>query len=397
MHEGKYSRLAKSYALMALESDLHPETGQNWVTQFEEDFAKFAGANYAIGVNSGTSAIHAALLALGVGPGDEVISPALTVIMDAFSTLYTGATPVFVDVEQDSWNIDPKKIEQLITQKTKAVITVSWFGLPSNLREIKQVCNKFNIPIIDDSAETISRSGYQKDEDDKPTFRIFSFESKKHFSTGGEGGMLVTDNPDLAKRARQSAGLGYKHLSAGKGRTSLAAKVFQNPSYERFDALGFNYRMTPVTAAIGLGQLSEIDLFLESRIFVADCFSDAVMGCTWLIPQKTSQDGIANSYYSFGVRFLSDNIHGKSWSDFYDLFVSLGGHGFYSNCMNPYLEPVLRGKVTERQVFERGLAPIAESLQSQIMAFKTNYLDPEEAKLQAEILKKTIKMFEEKK
>lgn len=109
------------------------------------------------------------------------------------------------------------------------------------------------------------------------------------------------------------------------------------------------------------------------------------------------QDGIANSYYSFGVRFLSDNIHGKSWSDFYDLFVSLGGHGFYSNCMNPYLEPVLRGKVTERQVFERGLAPIAESLQSQIMAFKTNYLGPEEAKLQAEILKKTIKMFEEKK
>lgn len=395
MHDGKYTQLAKKYALMALESDLHPETGQNWTTQFEEDFAKFVGSEYAISVNSGTSAIHAALLALNIGSGDEVISPALTVIMDAFSTIYTGATPVFADVEEDSWNIDPKNIEKLITNKTKALITVSWFGLPSNLREIKKICDRFAIPIIDDSAETISRSGYQLSEDDKPTFRIFSFESKKHFSTGGEGGMLVTDNPNLAKKARQSAGLGYKHLSAGKGRTSLAAKIFQNPGYERFDALGFNYRMTPVTAAIGLGQLSEIDLFLDSRIFAAKCFSESIKDCAWLVPQKPDQDGLPNSFYSFGVRFISEKISGKLWSDFYDLFISLGGHGFYSNCMNPYLEPILRGKKTDNQIFERGLAPIAEMLQSQIMAFKTNYTNPEEAKSQAEILRRSIELFEE--
>lgn len=393
MHEGKYTNLAKELAAHALLSDTHPRTGQGWVTQFEEDFAKFAGFNYAIAVNSGTSALHAALIALKIGPGDEVISPALTVVMDAFSTIYVGATPVFADVDLNSWNIDPDKVEELITPNTKAIISVSWFGLPTNSTRLQEISNQYQIPIIDDSAETISLNGYEPVGVAQPQFRMFSFESKKHFSTGGEGGMLVTNDPDLAKAARQAAGLGYKHLSAGKGRTSLASSVFQNPEYERFDTVGFNYRMTPLTAAIGIGQLSEIENFLNSRIYAAKELLRATGNCDWLVPQLSSQDGIANTYYSMGLRFIPEKANGKVWTDFYNAFTERGGHGFYSNCKNPYLEPVFYGKTFGHQTFLPGLAPKAELLQKQIMAFKTNYLDRDVVLEQARILASVIDDF----
>ena len=385
--------MAKELAAHALVSDTHPETGQGWVTQFEEDFAKLVGFNYAIAVNSGTSALHAALIALKIGPGDEVISPALTVVMDAFSTIYVGATPVFADVDLETWNIDPDKVEELITPNTKAIISVSWFGLPTNTTRLQELSKKYQIPIIDDSAETISVSGYEPFGVSQPEFRVFSFESKKHFSTGGEGGMLVTNDPDLAKAARQGAGLGYKHLSAGKGRTSLASSVFQNPNYERFDAVGFNYRMTPVTAAIGIGQLSEIENFLNSRIYSAKVLLNAAKNCEWLVPQLDSQDGVANTYYSFGLRFIPEKANGKAWTDFYNEFTKRGGHGFYSNCKNPYLEPVFYGKSLGNQEFLPGLAPNAELLQTQIMAFKTNYLDSAVVQEQARILSSVIDDF----
>lgn len=393
MHQGKYTESAKFLAAHSLISDVHPETGQPWVPQFEKDFAKVSGYQYAIAVNSGTSAIHAALLALGIGPGDEVISPALTVVMDAFATLFVGATPIFADVEIDSWNINPEVVESLISPKTRAIISVSWFGLPTNSIRLQEISKKYNIPIIDDSAEMISMRGYEPSGVPQPMFRVFSFESKKHFSTGGEGGMLVTNDPALAKKARQAAGLGYKHLSAGKGRTSLASNIFQNPNYERFDAIGFNYRMTPITAAIGLGQLSELDKFLNARLNAASKFLMMSNKTKWLIPQQAAQDGVPHSYYSLGLRFVSENISNKTWEDFYDLFTSRGGHGFYSNCKNPYLEPFFIGKTMGNQKLVPGLAPVAELLQTQIMAFKTNYLDSKIVDQQAQILKDVIEEF----
>jgi dTDP-4-amino-4,6-dideoxygalactose transaminase len=133
--------------------------------------------------------------------------------------------------------------------------------------------------------------------------------------------------------------------------------------------------MTPVTAAIGLGQLDELPLFLESRIFSSLRYMTAVEGCTWLIPQPSSQSGIDHTYYTFGVKFLGDQIKGITWDEFYDQFVELGGHGFYSNCKNPYLEPFFIGRKSKIQNFALGLCPVAEDLQTRIMAFKTNYID----------------------
>jgi perosamine synthetase len=386
MHTGKYSPESLEFASLALVTDLDPVSNLNWVTAFEEKFAHFVGAKYAIAVNSGTSGLHSALLAAGVSQGDEVISPALTVIMDAFSTIYTGATPVFADVDPNTWNIDPKAVEKLITTRTKAVIAVSWFGLVSNLDELRKICDRYNLFLIDDSAELISLQRKQFAALGRPDARVFSFESKKHMSTGGEGGMVTTDHEELAVRIRKSAGLGYKHLSAGRGRTSLAAKIFQHPSYERFDSLGLNYRMTPINAAIGLGQMMNLDSLLKSRIFAASTFLNAIEGCTWLITQPLQQDGINHTFYTFGVKYLGDQLKGVSWESFYDQFVALGGHGFYSNCKNPYLEPFFSTQEAGSQKWATGLCPIAEDLQLRIMAFKTNYLDPEIVKSQAEKL-----------
>jgi len=390
MHKGKYSTKAIRLANESLVSDIDLENNLPWVPSFEERFAKFSDFKYAIALNSGTSGLHASLLALGVGPGDEVISPALTVIMDAFATIYTGAIPIFADVDKETWNIDPEIVESLITPKTKAIISVSWFGLPANLVKLREICNKYNLLLLDDSAETISLKPLEPKSIFKPDIRVFSFESKKHMSTGGEGGIVVTDDELLAKKIRQYSGLGYKHLTADRGRTSLAAKIFQNPNYERFDAIGFNYRMTPVTAAIGIGQLDNIDLLLDSRIKAATKLIKAIHNCDWLIPQPDNQDGINHTYYTFGVRYLGNVKWNIPWEDFYEKFTSAGGHGFYANCKNPYLEPFFYGKNIGQQRLINGLCPVSEELQKEIMAFKTNYLDDKIIETQAEILSDLI-------
>jgi perosamine synthetase len=390
MHVGKYCLRAQSLAAESLVSDLDPTSGLPWVTAFEEEFARFTKSKFAIAVNSGTSGLHAALMGAGINRGDEVISPALTVIMDAFSTEYTGAIPIFADVDSETWNIDPEVVESLINERTKAVIAVSWFGLPANLPSLRKICDKFGLLLLDDSAETMVLDGLDDDISAAPDARIYSFESKKHLSTGGEGGMITTNNEFLAEKIRKSAGLGYKHLTAGRGRTSLASRVFQNPNYERFDSLGFNYRMTPVTAAIGLGQMDQISLLLNSRKQSAEYFHQAIEDCSWLIPQPRSQDSVEHSYYTFGVKYLGQEAKGVSWQDFYDRFSELGGHGFYANCKNPYLEPYYMGKSISSQHLVKGLCPVAEELQSKIMAFKTNYLDLGIAHRQAEILAELI-------
>ena len=394
MHDGKYCDKAKFNAVKSLETDTDPDTGLPWVSAFEEEFARKVGDRFAIAMNSGTSALHAALMAFGVGPDDEVISPALTVIMDAFATCFVGATPVFADVDPVTWNIDPQKVESLITEKTKAIIAVSWLGLSSNLIELKRIANKHGLYLLDDSAESLSLTSLQPNYDSKPHMRMFSFESKKHFSTGGEGGMLTTDSEVLAKSARQAAGLGYKHLTAGRGRTSLASRVFQNPEYERFDALGFNYRMTPTTAAIGLGQLSNLESLLNGRLVVAQEFLSITESVPWLIPQPREMDGIEHSYYTFAVRLDLEANPKVTWQAFYDEFARNGGDGFYANCKNPYLEPYFLGKTLRHQEFRLGLCPVAEKLQGEIMSFKTNYLSDEKIEEQSDALLRTVKRLD---
>lgn len=358
----------------------------NWVTSFETKFSNISGHAHNIAVNSGTSALHAALSALDVGPGDEVIMPAMSVVMNAYAALALGAVPIFADINTFDWNMDLNTIQKAMTPRTKAIITVSWFGSPSNLKPIYDFAKSHNIFVLEDAAEALGAiyrgkpSGYFADA------VAYSFENKKHLTTGGEGGMISTSSAEIATKARKFAGLGYKHLTADAGRTSLASSEFQRPDYERYDSISLNYRMSPLSAAVGVGQLMHIDEILALRIEAGSKLTQLIGQHNDFIPQGTCESGI-HSYYTAAFRYTGKS----SWRDIYTKVTELGGDGFYGCVLNPYLEPVFRGQKTHLQHWVNGLCPIAEEYQSQVMALKTNYRRKSDLDRNLDVWEKVLK------
>ena len=342
------------------------------VQDFEEKFSERFGVDYSVAINSGTSGLHAALYAAGVGPGDEVIQPSLTVVMDAYATLYLGATPIFVDINPDTWNIDVNEIEKNITKKTKAIIVVSWYGLPVDIDPIMEIARKHNIVVIDDSAQTVLADYKGKIAGTCADIGVYSFEKTKHMTSGSEGGMVVTNTEFFAERIRKFAGIGYKNLTATAGRTSLASSVFQDPGYERFDTIGHNYRMNLITAACGIANFEIIDELIDKRKKIGPMFLKAVEGCSWIKTQKVL-DYCEHSYYTFAILYDGEQQRGIPWKEFYNTYIEMGGDGFYGCLKNPYLEPSLRGKSFDGREYPIGSCPIAEDYQKKIMCFKTNY------------------------
>ena len=222
---------------------------------------------------------------------------------------------------------------------------------------------------------------------------VFSFENKKHMTAGSEGGMIITNDASLAQRARKFAGIGYKHMTAEAGRTSLAIPQVQDPNYERFDTIGLNYRMPEVCAAVGLGQLERIHQLIERRKSCATFFKDAVKGCSWLIPQTVPKN-YENTFYTYSLRFYGDQKFGLTWKDVYNKYLEMGGDGFYGACKVPYLEPVFKDLEINGVRYGPGLCPIAEEVQPRIMQFKTNYRNLNVAKEKAGILKQLINEIE---
>ena len=348
--------------------------------EFEEKFCEKFGVDYSVAINSATSGLHAALAAAGVGPGDEVIQPSVTVIMDAYATLYLGATPVFVDINPETWNIDVNQIEKSITEKTKAIIVVSLYGLPVDIDPIMDLARKHNITVIDDSAETVLSDYKGKYSGTCADIGVFSFEKTKHITSGSEGGMVVTNSKELAEKVRKFGGIGYKNLTATAGRTSLASSVFQNPNYERFDSMGYNYRMNLVTAACGLANFEILDELIDRRKEIGSMFLEAVDGCSWIKTQKV-EDYCEHSYYTFAFLYEHTEV---SWEQFYNTYIEMGGDGFYACWKNPYLEPSLKSK------FSTVSCPIAEEYQKKLMCFKTNYRDLGLAQRKVNVLKNLI-------
>ena len=389
---GKFNGNELDYVIRALDSETPENKSMPWVQTFEETFAKKVGSKYAIAVNSGTSGLHAALYAVGVGEGDEVIQPSKTVVMDAYATIHLGATPVFADVDPESWNIDPADIEKKITDKTKAIIVVSLYGLPVDIDPIMALAKKYGIYVIDDSAETLMSHYKGKVAGTASDMAVYSFEKSKHMTSGSEGGMIITSDEKLAEKARKFAGIGYKGLTASAGRTSLASAIYQNPNYERFDTIGLNYRMNAITAAVGLAQFERIEHLVERRKAIGAMFLDAVKDSSWITTQKIPNHS-DHGYFTFGMAYHGHEVHGLPWEKFYERFKSRGGDGFYACWKPPYLEPSLRGRNMGQQKFDVGLCPIAEDLQKKLMVFKTNYRNFGEARIQANLLYELIQEF----
>lgn len=353
----------------------------------ELDFAKKFGVEFAISVNSGNSALHCALFACGVGVGDEVIVPPLTFASPTFAALSLGAVPVFADIDPDTFNIDPKEIEKKITKKTKAIIPVSLYGLPSDIAPIMAIAKKYNLKVVEDNAECMLGTYQGKITGTQADMSIFSFERSKHMTTGS-GGMIITNNEDMASRARKFSILGYSTLSARQDAFKADLDKAQSPDFKRHEMMGFNYRLPAVCAAMAIAQLKKLDMLVNMRKEIAKLYEKSVQGCSWLTPQKTPE-GFVNSYWTYVVKLDTKKF---SWNNFRKTFLALGGERFYGAWSINYLEPFLEGKeFKEHNIkYQKGLCPIAEELQPRLIQLKTNFGDLEYAKKQADILQKTI-------
>jgi len=216
------------------------------VAEFEQKFAEWVGAKYGIAVNSGTAALHTALLACGIGEGDEVITTPFTFIASGNSIVYTGAKPVFADIDLKTYTLDPDSIEDLITENTKAILPVQLYGQSANMDKINELAEKYGLIVIEDAAQAHGATCNGKKVGSMGDMACFSFYPTKNMTTS-EGGIITTDDEDLAEKARifraHGATVRYHH-----------------------DEIGYNFRMTDISAAIGLAQLEKIDEFNEKRI-----------------------------------------------------------------------------------------------------------------------------------
>lgn len=395
----KYLGKEIEYLEKVLASENWSSTGGSWVQELETQFKETLGMKHAVAFNSGTSTLHAALEAAGVGPGDEVISPAITVIMNATSTIHANAVPVFADIDPDTWCIDPEDIRRKITNKTKAIMVVSLYGCPADMDPIMEIAKEHNLLVIEDNAQCVLAKYKGRDMGTIGDIASYSFENTKHLSCG-EGGMIVTNNTELAQMCRKVGGHGFKNLMADEGRVRLRQETFQNPHYKRHDVLGWNYRLSEFSAAIALAQLEQREKLVHLRIDVANLFIEAMKECDYLIPQHTPEHSV-NSYYTLGVRYEGLDSIGVSWEDFRAEYIKQGGDGIYGAWSVPYLEPVIKERqfvsrcptVYKDVHYEEGLCPVAESIQPKLMQFKTNYRGKEIASTKVESLRKTIDKF----
>ena len=257
-----------------------------FVNEFELEFAKYINVNHATTVSNGTVAIHLALLALGIGPGDEVIVPTLTYIASVNAIVYTGATPVFADSLHTSWQLDPEDILKKITSKTKAVMAVHLYGHPCDMSTISEICRQKKLYLIEDCAEAIGSKFENQHVGSFGDISTFSFFGNKTITTG-EGGMVVTNDETLFERAKHFKGQGLA-------------------KYREYwhDVIGYNYRMTNICAAIGLAQLEQINLILTEKERVANCYRENLQN-TSLEFHKPINNKVHHSYWMCSV--LAEN------------------------------------------------------------------------------------------
>lgn len=229
-----------------------------FVARFEEALADFCGTRYSVATSSGTTALHLALLSLDIGPGDEIIVPTLTFVATANAVTYTGAKPVFVDSEPETWNIDPSKIEEAITHHTKAIIPVHLYGHPANMDPILEIASRYNLAVIEDAAEAHGARYKNRCVGNMGDMGIFSFYGNKIITTG-EGGMIVTDKADLAEKIRILRDHGMS-----------TNQRYWHPK------VGYNYRLTNLQAAVGVAQMEKVDDILKAKSRIAHVYSEAL-------------------------------------------------------------------------------------------------------------------------
>ena len=290
----------KKYVNDCLDSTWISSRGK-YVSAFEEHFANYIGIENATSVNNGTVALHVALLALGIGPGDEVIVPTLTYIASVNPINYVGATPVFAECDKTYWQIDPEDVKRKINPKTKAVIIVHLYGHPCPMDELVEICTQNKIFLIEDCAESLGSTYKGKHTGTFGDIATFSFFGNKTITTG-EGGMVVSNNKSTIDKV-----------------ANLKNQGISSRIQYWHDCIGYNYRMTNICAAIGLAQLEHIHPIIEQKTRVANTYKSLFQNseihiqpqhpdtfhsywmCSFLLPQNIDRDSMRSYLEESGI------------------------------------------------------------------------------------------------
>lgn len=253
--------------------------------ELEEEFARYCGTKYALAVSSGTAAIHAALFAAGVRAGDEVITTPFSFIATVNPIIMLGAKPVFVDIDEDTFNLDISQIESVITDKTKAIVPVHIYGQPANWNELHKIAQTHNLKVVEDACQAIGAEYDGKKAGSLGDLGCFSLYATKNIMCG-EGGMITTDNEDYARIIRQFR----QHGMSGP---------------YQYEHLGYNYRITDLQAAIAKEQLKKADTFNKRRMFNATYFNEHLQEITGVVLPKLS-DNRTHVYHQYTIRITDD-------------------------------------------------------------------------------------------
>jgi perosamine synthetase len=308
-----------------------------FIRQFEERFSGRIGRKNGIAVSNGSAALDVAVAALGLGNGDEVILPTFTIISCAASIVRAGATPVLVDSDPDTWNLDVAQVEKKITARTRAIMVVHIYGLPVDMTPVLEIANKYRLKVIEDAAEMHGQTYQGKPCGSFGELSVFSFYANKHITTG-EGGMIVTDDGQLAERCRSLRNLCF-----------IPEKRFVH------EELGWNFRMTNMQAALGLAQLEQLDAFVEKKRRMGAFYTERLKDIRGLQLPKGTTDYAENIYWVYGI-VLNDEVPFDAAEAMKRLSVRrIGSRPFF---FPMHEQPVFR----KMELFKNEKYPVAERL-----------------------------------
>lgn len=348
------------------------------VEEFENKLCELTGAKYAVVISNGTAALHAACYAAGITAGDEVITTPITFAASANCVLYCGGKPVFADIDPDTWNIDPKEIEKKITNKTKAVIAVDFTGQAVQLDEIKGICKKHNLILIEDAAHSLGTKYKGVPIGGIADLTTFSFHPVKTI-TCGEGGAILTNNEEFYKKMQ---------LFRSHAITRDPFLLTQNPfeGYNEQIGLGYNYRMTDFQAALGISQLKKLEVFSKRRAEIVRQYNKDLSEIPQLIIQKEipESDTVRHLYI---IRIKSDSL--KVGRD--EIYKALNAENIG---LQVHYIPVYYHPYYQALGYKRGICPVAEVLYEEILTIPLYYsLTDEDVRSVIEAVRKVINHY----
>lgn len=319
----------------------------DWITtgplvdEFEQAVSSFCEYDYGVAVSSGTAALHAAMFSIGVKPGDEVIVPAITFVATANAVVFQGATPIFCDVLKDSLLIDSNKVENLITDSTKAIVAVDYAGHPCDYSKLREIADKYSLPFIVDACHSLGSTYCCNKVSQYADLAVFSFHPVKSITTG-EGGMLVTNDPKICEKSKS-----FRNHGITKDYKSRSGWDYE------MTELGYNYRITDFQCALGMSQLSKLPEWVIRRNHIADYYNENL--CAQIRPLSVDSN-VVHAYHLYVIR---SNNRDKLFTSLRKVDIGVNVH-----YMPVYLHPFYRDNFGTSE----GLCPVAEDVYPTILS-----------------------------